>query len=47
MHLPCLLQGASIRLEVGLPEIEPHGAMFITCRYNLNLADVLHVGVET
>ena len=47
MHLSCLLQEASIRFEVGLPEIEPHGAMFMTCRYNLNLADVLHVGAET
>ncbi len=47
MHLSCLLQDASIRLEDGLPEIGPHGAMFMKCRYNLNLANVLHVGVET
>jgi len=42
MHLSYLLQEASSRLESGLPEIEPHGAMSMKCRYNLNLADVLH-----
>lgn len=47
MHLSCLLQEASSRLELRLPEIETHGAMCMKCRYNLNLVGVPYVGVET
>lgn len=47
MYLSCLLQEASSRHELRLPRIEPLGAMFMNCRYDLNLVGVLYVGMET